>query len=909
MLTLLSACRGDSEIELIASARNYIEKHNNKAAIIQLKAALQKNPLSGEARFLLGDVLLKNGDATAAVVELEKAQDLKYRSSEVLPSLTRALLTTGEGKRVTELYSHVNLPDPKAAASLKASVAEAFARQGLVERSEAAVNDSLQLNPKNAAARLMQARLQASRGAFDEAVKLVDALLVDEPQNSAAHLLRGELLWLAFGDLESGVRSMRAALALEPQHLQAHSSLIEALLQMRDVDGFRTQVDQLMKALPNQAEARFYLAQLAFLDMDYKRARNVIQQLLRVLPDNSHVQQFAGVIEFHSGSLRLAETHLVKSLELSPNLPLARRLLAETYLRLGQPAKTLSTLQPVLELARPSAETLSLAADAHFQVGESAKADGYLAEAAKLKPSDPKVRTSLALRQIATGDVEGGFEQLESLALSDQGTYADLALVNARMRRNDLEGALKAVDRLQTKLPSKAVSEHLRGRILAAGNDTDGARASFEVALSTDPVYFPAVAGLASLDLAENKPDAARKRFEELLAREPNDYRTRLALAELRQQAGVAPAEIGKMLDAAAKLNPTEIAPLLLLIDHHLNQRDTKAALSAARDATAALPEDMQALDALGRVQLAAGDTQQAITSFGKVAAQQPESSLAQLRLAEAHVQDKNIAAATLCLRKALELSPNLLEAQRGLIRVALADKRVDEALAVARSIQKQRPTEAVGYLLEGEIQGAQKHWDAAIAVYRSALQRSRTSDVAIGLHRTFLLAGLRADADRFAAAWRHEQPHDAAFAFHLGSVALDQRDYVHAEAQYRNVLAIRERDALALNNVAWLLVQQGKSGALVLAEQANQAMPNHPALMDTLAAALAAENQLPKAIEWQRRALNRDSYNPTYRFGLAKLLLKSGDRINAKTELETLARLGDTFAGQAEVTALLKAL
>jgi cellulose synthase operon protein C len=267
------------------------------------------------------------------------------------------------------------------------------------------------------------------------------------------------------------------------------------------------------------------------------------------------------------------------------------------------------------------------------------------------------------------------------------------------------------------------------------------------------------------------------------------------------------------------------------------------------------------------------------------------------------------MSAATQSLNRALELSPNLLLAQRGLILIALADKRVDDAVAVSRTVQKQRPTEAVGYLMEGEIQSGQRRWEPAIAAGRSALERSRTTEVAILLHTMYTLAGRPVDAERFAAAWTRESPRDAAFVFHLGSVAMDQRDYARAEAHYRSVLAVRETDALALNNVAWLLVQQGKPGAVAFAERANQAMPDQPALMDTMASALAYENQLPKAIEWQKKAMDRATGNPTYRLGLAKLLLKAGDRTGAKTELETLAKLGDKFAGQAEVTTMLKTL
>jgi predicted Zn-dependent protease len=91
--------------------------------------------------------------------------------------------------------------------------------------------------------------------------------------------------------------------------------------------------------------------------------------------------------------------------------------------------------------------------------------------------------------------------------------------------------------------------------------------------------------------------------------------------------------------------------------------------------------------------------------------------------------------------------------------------------------------------------------------------------------------------------------------------------------------------------------------------EKAQKLLPEQASVMDTLASALAAENQLPAAIEWQRKAVLKAPNNPTYQLGLAKLLIKSGDKTAARGQLEQLGKLGDKFAAQAEVTRLLNSL
>lgn len=46
---MIAACGGESPDKLIASSKEYLAKNDSKAAVIQLKNALQQNPNLGEA--------------------------------------------------------------------------------------------------------------------------------------------------------------------------------------------------------------------------------------------------------------------------------------------------------------------------------------------------------------------------------------------------------------------------------------------------------------------------------------------------------------------------------------------------------------------------------------------------------------------------------------------------------------------------------------------------------------------------------------------------------------------------------------------------------------------------------------------------------------------------------------------
>ncbi|HEV7816416.1 MAG TPA: tetratricopeptide repeat protein [Janthinobacterium sp.] len=92
----LSACGGSSDVTgLMAEARSYHQKGEEKAAIIQLKNVLQRETNNAAARLLLGEVYLDTGDALSAEKELRKAQTLGVPAARLMPPLGKAMLLLG----------------------------------------------------------------------------------------------------------------------------------------------------------------------------------------------------------------------------------------------------------------------------------------------------------------------------------------------------------------------------------------------------------------------------------------------------------------------------------------------------------------------------------------------------------------------------------------------------------------------------------------------------------------------------------------------------------------------------------------------------------------------------------------------------------------------------------------------
>ncbi len=901
--SLFAGCAAEDPDSLIASGKEYLAKNDSRAAVIQFKNALQKNPALGEARFLLGRALLEAGDPQGAELELRRALELKYAPDLAIPLLAEALLANGQARKLIDEFSRTELPGD-AKANLNTTLSLAYQALGNAEASKAALAAALAARPDHAPALIVVARGKAADRDISGSLATVDRVLEKASANYEALVLKGSLLALT-GDHDGAIQLYRKALQARPNFIPAHSAIISTLMQKGAVEEAAQQLDALKKVAPNHPQTIYLQGQLAYQRKEYRTVRDLAQQLLKSAPNNPAALQLAGAAEYQLGSYYQAESYLNKALQQAPDLRFARGLLITNYLRAGQPTKALAILQPVLDKIDEDPDFLVLVGEVYLQAGDPRKAEEYLHRASKLDPNDLTKRTAVAVAHMAQGRVIEAASEFEQISRVDDGITADQALIASHLRRNDLDSALSAIDALQKKKPDDPETYSLQGRVLLAKKDAAGARRSFEKAVALNPTYFPAVASLASMDMAEGNSDRARKRFEEVLAADPKNMPALLSLAKLTAAKGGTAAESLTLIKKSISANPDGVAPRLALIDFYMANDEPKKADSAAQEALAAIPDKPELLDAAGRAQVRAGEVNKALATYGKLASLQPSSPLPYLRIADIHLSGKNTEEAVKNLRKALEIRPNLFEAQRKLVQILLGDGKTMDAIAVAREVEGQRPKEAVGYILEGDIHASEKRWSDAAAAYRNGIRQAPASELAIKLHKALLSAGNTAEAEKAATSWLKDHPKDVAFRLYSGDLATARKDYPAAAQYYRAAVDLQPENALALNNLAWVSGEMKSPKALEYAERANRLAPNQPAFMDTLAMLLAEQGDSAGATALLLKALEIAPQAAAVRLNLARVLIRAGRKDEARVELETLAKLGNRFPEQAEVKRL----
>lgn len=911
VMTALAGCGGPSERDLQSSVAEHLKKGDFNAAMVQLKSHLADHPGSAQARFLLGTTLAEAADWRTAELELRKAQELNYPNDQLAPVLAKVLLAQGQAKKVTDEFSTLALPTQQASAELKTIVATAYARQGQRQLAEASLNAAFAADPKFGPAKLVQARFAATDGDFKKALALIDEVVAANPSMPEAWQSKGEILLYGLKDMDKALEAYAKAIAIQPEFAQAHFSAIEIYLTRRDVEGARKQLEALRKVAPQLLQTRFVEAQFAYVDQDYARAKTLLQQLLKTAPDNVRLLILDGAVSLALNANLLAESSLGKAVRLAPNAAMPRKMLAQTHLLMGQHANALTDLGPLGDADRNDSVVLALTAQAYLQAGNLDKADEYYSRATKANPGDVSVRTAAALARLAKGDSEGAFAELYAAAGSDKGDTVDLAIISAHQRRGELDLALKAINALELKSPRKALPADLAGRLHLARNDRVAARKSFNHANELDPLYFPAVLGLAKLDVADKDMASARGRLEAVLKKNPRHSDARMALIELRIFEKAPKPEVAKLLGDLINADPTFAQARMKLIDLHLASQAPKQAVTVAQEAVSALPNNPEFLDALGRSQLAAGEIQQGVSTYNKLISAQPSRTQPLLRLADAQVMQGNSSGAVATLRRALDLTPNNTEINRRMMSLALASKQPEKAVAYAKDMQRRQPNQVAGYMFEAEVEATRKNWPAVITVLKTAIVRASAQGrpAALKLYAAYMAGGKAAEAEGAAASWMKDHPKDLAFPVELGDLLLTHADFAGAEKYFNTALKLAPDSVNVMNNLAWVLLKQHKKGALGYSKRALDLAPGSVPVMDTYAMALADDGQLDKAIEVAKQALDKVPDGHTYRLNLAHFYAQANKADLATAELDKLVALGPKFSGADDARQLLATL
>ncbi|WP_395406887.1 XrtA/PEP-CTERM system TPR-repeat protein PrsT [Pseudoduganella sp. UC29_106] len=901
----LTGCHSQTSDGLLAEAKQFQQKDNDKAALIQLKNAAAKSPDNAEIRFQLAALHNKMADGASAEKEVRKAIAISKDRTRAAPDLAIALLLQGKPQRVIDETA----PDAaNGGAALLNARGEAYFALNDIERARESYKQALAADAGNAHAFIGLAKIAARNKDLENAVSLTDQAITANPKEPAAWSHKGMLLRMQ-RKFDDAIAAFSQAIAINPSVPGPYLERAEDEMELKKYDAVKADIAAARKIAPDTVQVVFTQAKFDLVQGNFAAAREGVQKVLAVAPDHLPSSLLAGMVELKLGATEAAEQHLKKFVDNFPEHAGARKLLAKAMLKNGRPGEAMVILGPLLKSGGEDPQLLELAGEALLQGKDYRNAAQFFEKASGLVPESAALHTSIAMSKLGMGNSAEAVAELETaVRLNPKQTEAAFLLVKTEMQLKHYDKAMATVQKLEQAQPNNAEILNLKGGLYIAQRDKANARASFEKSAAAQSDYFVPITNLVGMDKAEGKLDVAKKRYESFLAKNKKHFGAMWGLAEIEAEQGNA-AMATHWLERASADNPQALPPAIKLGYHYLENKENQKALTLLRKFAAANPSNPELLDALGLAQMANNDNAGALDSYGKLVSLRPRSVTSHLRLAAAHVAAKNYAAATEDLKRAEAVDPGAFSAHTGLIEIAMRQQKWGEALNMVRDLQKKAGNSPVGYVLEGDLFMRQNQAANAIPAYEKAYALNKAPDSLIRIADAMKLAGKWKDAEVRLAQWRQTNPNDAMIPLYQSQQYSNDKQYKPAAEALRTVLKLRPDNQVALNNLAWVYQQDKDPRALETAEHAAKIAPNNPVIMDTLGWMLVEQGDLKRGLPMLQKAAGLAPEAKDIRYHMAIALQKSGDKAGARKELEKLFADRKPFPEADQAKALLKVL
>lgn len=905
-LGLAGCSKAPTAQQLVAQAQEFHKKGENKAAVIELKNALQLNGNDVAARLMLGRIYLETTDPVSGESELRKAMALGAPVAQTLPLLSKALLAQGKFELVlTETQAASD--QGQAGPDLLSRRGDAYLALDKLPEAEAAFKAALQKEAAYADATTGLGRVAAQRRNMEEANRLAQQAVSNHPDDAEAWLFKGDL---ARAQLQFDAANVAYdhVVAIDGQHVPARLQKAYLDIVAHRFDAAKVELDILRKNAPGNLLVTYTQALLDFTQGKPAAALEPLQQVLKAAPEHMPTLLLLGATQFQLGAMAQAEQHLHKFLDANPHNLYARKMLASTLLATGRAEDAVALIEPNLANAT-DVQLLTIAGSAYMETRRFPRARETLEQAVKLTPGNASLRVTLGLSMLSMGERDAALAEMAQaakIAPDSLPVGIVLAMTQLTLKRDD--AALATVNALEQAHPKDPTLLNLKGAVYREQGKLPQARASFEKALAAQGDYFPAAANLAALDAQEKHPELAGQRYTAFLAKNKNNVEAMDALAALAQAQGRT-AEATQWLERAAAVDPNAVKPAMRLGAQYLASNEKAKALTLARRMQVARPGDNDVLDLLAIAQLGNDDLAGALESYNQLALARPRSAAIQNRLGAIYLAMHNPSAAGDALRKAVQLQPAFPEAQLALANLLISQERTDQAVAIARQLQKQLPASPLGFALEGDALLAAKKAAEAIAPYERATGLSKNSQLFIQLCLALQQAGKPAEAASRLAAWRRSNPEDLAVALRQGEFFVAQGNYPEAAQQFEFVLKRLPGNGTALNDLAFTYQQMKDPRALATAEQALIHSSGSPTVKDTLGWILVEQGDAVRGLPLLQDAVKEKPDSTDIRYHLATALVKTNNHAAARKELEYLLTNHRGFPQQESARTLLKQL
>lgn len=681
---------------------------------------------------------------------------------------------------------------------------------------------------------------------------------------------------LKMGSLIPGIQALNTAVDKDPPHsTEARVLLGNIYLAAHRATQAEDEAKHILAINPNDADGYALLAGVADANGNSADALKQIQHALALDPNRANFHSLLALLEARNPDQEPnAEQEFAKAISLDPKNPTPHQFLAGLLEKKGDYQGAEQQLEAAVNVAPKDIRARAALASLYVRGQNNAKAEQTLIQAVDDMPEDQDASALLAEYYAKTGQMDRAAAEFQSLNSKYPKSFAiKLTLARIFFDKKDYADSTTLANQL-TKID--------------AGN--------------------PDVQTLnATLLLNTGKTDDALALLKKSVKDYPNNLAPQLLLGKVAASKGdLATAE--SAYRAADKINPGNIEALNGLAEVASQQRppdfpDVGMLSQTAAELIQTHPEYPGGYLWRGIAEASRQEFTAAENDLQKVIKDSPDNSLAYLELGQVRFAQGHIPEGQALLETALQKNPNSARALQLLAAYDLKAKQPAKALARVQQQIAKSPNNASFYVQLAALQLMTKDPKGALDSSRKAMQLNPADpDAAKMFVQTEIELG---DTDSAASVWGNwvaSHPSDPNAIAIMGTLEAAKGDDDKAEDDYKKALQLDPNNAIAANNLAYMMVERGDNVdvALTLAQTARRVSPDSPQTADTLAWVFYHKEDYFAARDLLQEALKTFPNDPEMNLHLGMTLAKLNQKDAAKAQLKkTISIAGNTKAGK----------
>ena len=707
------------------------------------------------------------------------------------------------------------------------------------------------------------------------------------------------------------------SLQVDPAFAQAHYELAQTYLKLQQGERASQELNLAIDKFDKETDkdrARLDLANLFIAYRSYQRAKEQLDAAeSRQLGNPSFLMARAN---YYAGikNMPAALEEMQKAISLDPNR-------SDLYLNLAVLQMTAEQFDAAENNFKKAVAIDPKAINAQLSLGEFYQFRGRLAEAdqqyrhaMEIEPKSADPRSAL-IRLLV---IEGKNKEAEDLArktkqeLSDDpAAYSMLGDYYFTLAK-DLDRATTEYESVFRDHPRDAQVRKNYIQLLILKNRLDEADKLNKEVLNTNHLDADALIFEAQIKLRQGHPNDAVTTLQDVLALDQDN-------AVAHYHLGMAYSQLGDRARAenewreALRVRPDMLEADTALAGAALQKGDWSGLDRLASTIIQAQPNspDGYTLQAVAAINLKQRD--KADASIQKAIEVAPRNPVGYIQLGTLRSLENRYADAEKAYLTVLELDPSSSEGLSGLMRVYLAQKDADKAIAAANTQIAKSPNNSGFYdLLGTALFDNKKDYRGAEAALRKATDLDKNNtDAILKLGQVLNAEG---SGDQALALFQQavkDHPRDVPLYLLLGEMLEAKHDWSGAKVAYQQLLEVQPENPIASNNLAYVMLQEGGNVdvALAMAQTARRGMPDSPNAADTLGWAYYKKGAYASAIGLLQEAVKGRPDDASFHYHLGLAYQQAGKIPSAKEQLQKVLKIDPNFPAADDVRRTLSEL